>query len=260
MPVRRRLKWWLAALIVLALAATAAPWLLRSYWASRSSNPIRRGLERARRLGCFSCHGELGRSGIPDPGAPDRDVPNWDSLARVRYVKTAQDVRDYILRGSVPSTSTPALEMPAYADMLDGTDLEDLVAAFMALSGMTAPPPNSPAARGEALAREWRCLECHGAAGSGGLPNPGSLAGFVPGWYGADFKDLVRDREEFEEWIRLGTPSRFEHSTVAGYFIRRQRLFMPSYEAIEPSGIDDLWAYAQWLERTGGGSADVTGQ
>ena len=143
--------------------------------------------------------------------------------------------------------------MPAYGDVLSDSELEDLVAAFKALSGMTAPPRETPERAGYDLARHWRCFDCHGPAGSGGLPNPGSFAGFVPGWYGADFEDLVRDRDEFDAWILEGALPRLSGHPVAKHFLTRQKIAMPAYPVLTNAQLDNLWAYAAWLQETDGG-------
>ena len=298
MSKRRTVRWLLVVLLILVLGALASPWLVRAYWKVRSSNPVRRGVQRATELGCFSCHGELGREGIPDPGEQDHDVPNWSGGVWMMYVESDQEIRDYILDGSAgreadgnangeehePRRDEPAvthdhehdhaddqshadrgepavthdheqheIEMPAFRDVLGGTDLEDLVAAFKVLSGMTAPPRDSAARRGLEFARRWKCFSCHGPAGSGGLPNPGSFTGFIPGWYGPDFEDLVRDREEFDAWILEGSIPRLQNSFFASFFMRRQRLAMPAYKSASLAELDDLWAYVEWLRETEGG-------
>jgi hypothetical protein len=133
--------------------------------------------------------------------------------------------------------------------------LEDLVAAYRILSGMSGPPADSPEEKGYQAARTWGCFSCHGPGGSGGLSNPGSFAGFIPGWYGADFRDLVRGKEEFVSWIREGEIPRLTRNPLALYFIRRQRISMPRYKSLESAEVENLWAYARWLDRTGGGVA-----
>ncbi len=258
----RRARWFLIPALVLVVVAAASPWIVRAYWSARSTNPVRRGVQRAAELGCFSCHGQFGSAGIPDPGAHDTDVPSWSGGVWMMYVENDEEIRDYILDGSAPEQGhgsaghdhgTPAIEMPAYKNVLGGSDLEDLVAAFKVLSRMSLPPAGSSARRGHAVAQEWQCFSCHGPAGSGGLPNPASFSGSIPGWYGADFDDLVRNREEFDEWILEGSLSRLENHPIAPFFIRRQRVSMPAYREMRPDELDDLWAYVQWLRETGGG-------
>lgn len=253
----------LALSALLLLAILAGPWSARRYWSARSTNPVRRGVARARELGCFSCHGDQGHSGIKDPGVRDLEVPGWGGISMM-YVNNADDIRKYLLNGSTPKVDTgasstggaphAAIAMPSFRDVLSGSDEADLVAAFMVLSEMAAPPADSPAGSGYQTAKTWSCFSCHGAGGSGGLPNPGSLTGFIPGWYGDDFKDLVRGRKEFDLWIRDGGIPRLATNPLAARFIRRQRIQMPHYRNLEPEQLDQLWAYAGWLAKTGGGS------
>lgn len=254
--------------VVSVLLAAASPWIVASYWRTRSNNPIRRGLARAQELGCFTCHGELGRSGIPIPGG-DEGVPRWDGSVWMMYVKSDDEIRRYIAEGSPAKSESGtqldandghdhdhedvAIAMPAYAEVASGSDLNDLVATFKVLAGMVTPERGTPARAGYDLAREWRCFSCHGPAGSGGLPNPGSFTGFVPGWYGADFRDLVRNREEFDAWIREGTIPRLSSHPIASFFLERQRLPMPAYREMTQEQLDNLWEYTQWLKETEGG-------
>ena len=254
--------------IVAVLIAAASPWLVAGYWRARSDNPIRRGIARAHDLGCFTCHGELGRSGIPIPRS-DEGVPQWDGSVWMMYVKSDDDIRRYILEGSPKNAEPPGhndggsqhshehdsatISMPAYGDVVNERDLDDLVATFKVLAGMVAPERGTPAREGYDLARRWRCFSCHGPAGSGGLPNPGSFTGFVPGWYGADFRDLVRDRGEFDTWIREGSIPRLSGHLIASFFLERQLLPMPAYEELTPEQLDSLWAYTEWLAETDGG-------
>lgn len=264
-----RLRTVLLALGILAvLIAAASPWIVASYWRARSDNPIRRGIARAQELGCFTCHGELGRSGIPIPRS-DEGVPQWDGSVWMMYVKSDGDIRRYIVEGSPRKAESPdhhdaadrhshdhdnaAISMPAYGDVVSDRDLDDLVATFKVLAGMVAPERGTPAREGYDLARQWRCFSCHGPAGSGGLPNPGSFTGFVPGWYGADFRDLVRNRGEFDTWIREGSIPRLSGHLIASFFLERQLLPMPAYEELTPEQLDSLWEYTQWLAETDGG-------
>ncbi len=233
---------------------------------------MRRGVALATELGCFYCHGELGRTGLPDPGESDTEVPSWSGGVWMMYVENDEEIRNWILHGSrtkpdeavdehdhahahaEESHGEKAIHMPAYEAVLGSQDLEDLVAAFKVLSGMSRPPSNSPERRGYEVARSWRCFSCHGPSGSGGHSNPASFAGFVPGWYGADFRDLVESREEFDTWIREGAIPRLSDNPIASWFIRRQRVPMPAYANLRSADRDDLWAYVQWLDETDGGT------
>jgi mono/diheme cytochrome c family protein len=257
MPGRRRTAGIFAGVaLVIAGTALALP-TTRFYWRIKSANPVRRGVRLARGLGCFACHGELGARGLPDP-SPGQAVPTWSGGTWMMYVNGEDEIRQFILdgvserRSSAPPT-TAAIRMPAYAPFVDDREADDLTAAFLVLSGMKRPDAGTLEARGLDIARERHCLACHGAAGSGGLPNPGSFTGFVPGWYGADFRDLVRDRGEFDDWVRRGTISRLTGNLIAARFLERARLSMPPYADLADADLDALWAYTRWLAQTEGG-------
>lgn len=266
--MRRRLftRWILSGLALILVALLAGPWVFQTYWAHRSSNPVRRGVVRAGELGCFSCHGNLGTAGLKDPGGDDLEVPTWNGGMSMMYVRNDSDIHHYILEGSIPKVESPEpsagngkpvkaeVVMPAFRKVLEGSDLEDLTAAFKVLSAMVSPPTGGPEERGLSLARAWGCFSCHGPGGSGGLPNPGSFAGFIPGWYGPDFRDTVRDRGEFDAWVREGRITRFASNPLAARFMSRQRIQMPAYRRFSPADLDDLWAYTRWLEETEGGT------
>ena len=249
-----------AALVALGVAS-ALP-AVRWFWSIRASNPVRRGMEIARTSGCFSCHGVGGTEGIPDPALPEDPVPGWGGGLWMMYVQDEAEVREYVLEGTSrrraasasgrDRSSRAAINMPAYRDALSAAEVDDVVAAFTVLSGMRRAPDGTPEAGGEAVAERFRCGSCHGLAGSGGIRNPGSFTGTVPGWYGPEFKELVRDRTEFDAWIAEGTIPRLEKHPVASRFMTRQRLAMPKYD-LSASDRDALWAYFGWLERTRGG-------
>jgi len=264
---RRLLVAFAGTLLLLICMVLFGPALVRAGWSARASNPVRRGLARASELGCFGCHGQGGAAGVPDPGLGEGTVPAWGGMVWMMYVSDAEEIRETILDGVSRKRAASAsareeraraeIWMPAYRDRLRGRDLEDLVAAFQALSGMTRPAEGTDAARGLAVAQRWRCLSCHGPAAAGGVSNPGSFAGFIPGWYGADFTDLVRDRREFDAWIRDGEIPRLARHPVASFFTQRQKLQMPTYKNLPPEDLDALWAYAGWLAAEGNGVAAV---
>jgi mono/diheme cytochrome c family protein len=260
----RRLRWLAgASLILVAAAAALGLPAARLCWRVRASNPVRRGVALAREIGCFSCHGDFGKSGIPDPSAEGKQVPAWGGGLWMMYVKDDAEVREFILDGvsrrRAASESAreerrgAAVSMPAYKSFLGKREVDDLLAAFEVLSGMKRPADDTAEGRGYQVAQSRQCFSCHGPGGSGGFPNPGSFTGFIPGWYGADFRDLVRSREEFETWIRTGTISRLSNHPVASIFIRRQRLKMPPYRNLTSAEREDLWSYVSWLGRTRGG-------
>ncbi len=251
-------------LLVLAVFIISLPGIARVYWRIRSDNPVREGMKLAGRLGCFTCHGELGGNGIPDPGSEEKEVPMWSGGVWMMYVKDDQDIREFITDGiskkrlqsvsAAKERETDEIHMPAFKRFLKGDDVENLVSMFKVVSGMNLPPGGSAARRGYETARSFECFACHGPGACGGLPNPGSFSGFIPGWYGADFRDLVRNRGEFIKWIKEGKIERLQKNPIARYFMGNQRIKMPRYGYAADGDIDALWEYAMWLDATRGGT------
>jgi len=254
----------LIVVLVGIVGLAAAPWLIRQFWEVRGSNTVRRGVRLFTQMGCYSCHGELGRQGIADPGDTENGVPAWTGGVWMMYVKNDEEIRKWIDEGSTADdhehsddsdegSGHRGIKMPAYGDLLSDSELDDLVAAFKVASGMIRPAAGTTERRGHDLARKWNCLSCHGVGASGGMSNPGSFAGFIPGWYGNDFGDLVKDRKEFDQWILAGSIPRMDRNPIASHFIRKQRISMPEYENLTETELDDLWMYAAWLAQTDGG-------
>src|SRR5262245_28015708 len=158
MPGRRTTAGILAGVALVATGAALALPATRLYWRVKSANPVRRGVALARQLGCFACHGELGRQGIADP-SPGQSVPTWNGGTWMMYVREKDEVRQFILHGAserraADPPTTAAIRMPAYSSFVDAGDADDLTAAFLVLSGMKRPDAGTPEARGLELARE----------------------------------------------------------------------------------------------------------
>ncbi|MFV2067229.1 MAG: cytochrome c [Pirellulales bacterium] len=103
-------------------------------------------------------------------------------------------------------------------------------------------PEVTPAIRGEALARELGCFGCHGPGGLGGIADPTSSAGDIPGWRGATASMYVRNEQEIREWILYGAP---RESLSPGQSTASHSLVpMPAYaEYLSSRELDDLVAY-----------------
>jgi mono/diheme cytochrome c family protein len=239
-------------LLILAAAAVAAVALMRS----PRLTPEERGRRLAERAGCFACHGAEGRDGAANPGRADRTVPGFGD-AVMMYAKTEQDLREWIRDGVTRRRSQSqswradrdrgTLRMPAFGRRLSPGEIDDLVAFVAARAGM-AEPADSLAGAGLERSHALGCTGCHGAGGRFTRPNPGSLRGVVPAWSGSDFPELVRDRAEFEQWVKRGCSDRFAANPLARSFLRRATLHMPAYERqLAPGDLDALWAYVQWL-------------
>jgi mono/diheme cytochrome c family protein len=131
------------------------------------------------------------------------------------------------------------IRMPAYEDVLTDGEIDDLVAFVGVLERVGLADASSA---GRELAREHGCLSCHGVEGAGGVPNPGSMGGFIPGFLGRNFTDLVKDEAEFREWVLEGTSRRLERNPVARFFWRRQKVQMPAYRGhLSDEDVGRLW-------------------
>lgn len=252
----------IAALLIGALlVALAVPPLARYALWRRELNPVLRGLLVAERQGCFGCHRPWGSREIPNPGSRWGSVPRFAGGNAMMYATSRAEIEQLIRFGAPRAwldepTAAARLEaqlvrMPAYGARLDAGQLADLV-AFAAAVERVELPGGEAAAAGRELARRHGCEACHGVEGAGGLPNPRSLGGFVPGFAGGNFRDLVRDRAEFGEWVRDGTSSRLASNPLIRWFWRRQAIAMPAYgEQLGEAEIDALWAWVETVRGAG---------
>jgi mono/diheme cytochrome c family protein len=262
--LRRRVKTIvLGAIGVAALVLASLPWAVPAAMRGRSSNPITRGRELARRSGCFACHAPPHDLELANPRSPFGTVPSFAGGNLMMYVDRAAQVEEWIRQGWTDELRRDPeawakyqgqlIQMPAFGARLSAAEIADLTAFVLAADGYHS-PPEPLARRGEEIARS-HCLGCHGVGGAGGVPNPGSPFGYVPAWWGPDFRDLVRDEAELREWITSGSSQRVAGWPLAPWFWRRQTLRMPAYgEDLEPADVDALVAYIAWLGGTEGGT------
>jgi mono/diheme cytochrome c family protein len=246
---------------IVGLALVQAAWLaypaLRAGVLALEETPAARGERLALRLGCFGCHGPAGGGGTKNPGSEEGTVPAFTERTQMMFVKTADDLREYVLDGAPrrkredPDYRTrmegAALRMPAYRGFVTAAGVEDLVAFLRAASGQVL-PDETQAVRGAEVAADLSCFACHGPLGAGGVDNPGSFKGYIPAFWGGDFDDLVRSDEELRGWIADGQIPRISEHPIGGRFFRRQVIKMPAYRDRVPGGdVDALMAYVRWL-------------
>ena len=250
---------WALALV----AALETAWLLyptvRRLVLSLEETPAARGHRLAAEFGCFACHGPEGGGGTKNPGSQEGEVPAFTEQTQMMYVKTTDDLREYILDGApkrrrddpdyVARMEGAALRMPAYRAFLSSRQVDDLVAYLRAVSGQVLPAQDeAQVARGGELTAEYHCFSCHGPFGAGGLANPGAFKGYVPGFWGEDYADLVHDDDELHRWIADGQIARISEHPIGGFFFRRQAVKMPAYgKFLSPEDIDAIAAYVKWL-------------
>jgi mono/diheme cytochrome c family protein len=246
--------WFLAFLIIAGIMAypSARDLVLRV-----EVTPVQRGHAVALRAGCFSCHGPDGVGGVKNPGSEDGEVPAFVEGTVMMWVKSEAEIREYILDGAPArkradprfkqQTQAQLLAMPAYRGFLGEHEVDDLIAYLRAVSGLIV-PADPVAAQGQELAYRLGCFHCHGAMGAGGGSNPGSFKRYIPGWWGDDFRDLVRDDDELRQWIREGQIERLRRMRLARYFLEEQRVSMPAYrDFITQQQLDALMAYVKWV-------------
>jgi mono/diheme cytochrome c family protein len=103
---------------------------------------------------------------------------------------------------------------------------------------------------GYAICGQVTFYSFHNVMGSGGFKNPGSFKGYIPGWWGSDFKDLVHNEEELQEWIEEGEIKRLTSHPIARYFVEWQRLKMPKFgKFLKEEEIEALIHYVEWVHR-----------
>jgi len=198
---------------------------------------MERGVAAARALGCWECHRGAGdAAGVPSLFGGSRDPATM--LRTIREAPPHQ---------AIPVTEGEARDLAAWI-------------AVVQLEGERAGDPRAagtPVGAAERLARR-NCFGCHGDLGQGGARNPGSLKGYVPGFFGRDYDALTKDGdpEVVREWIRDGTPGFFHQGVsplrLGAWFAARQQVQMPPYErTLRWEEIDMLVTYLGLLRSLG---------
>lgn len=258
--MRSRVATALVAVFGFAVVATlAGPPLVRGVLWRRELNPELRGLLLARSEGCVACHRPWSRREIPNPGSRWGSVPRFASGNARMYAASRAELEEFIRFGAPRAwLDDPAarerlaaqrLRMPAYGERLTDRQIADLV-AFVAVVEKVELAGGEEAVAGREIASKSGCLACHGVEGSGGLSNPGSLGGFVPGFLGRNFDDLVRDEAEFRQWVLDGTSRRLEANPIVRRFWRRQAIAMPAYRGeLDGEDLDALWRWVELVRR-----------
>ena len=249
---RPKLRLALALVLFLAVFALATPFALRRWLWHSEQNPLLRGRQLSVEQGCVACHDPYRGTEIPNPGSRWGTVPRFEAGNAMMYAESVDEIEQFIRHGMPESwrfdfevsarMAEQRIRMPAYEERLSEEEIDDLTAWSSAVEGLAA-PGDEVAQAGRQLAREQGCLSCHGIEGAGGLPNPGSIGGFIPGFVGSNFDHMVESRAEFDEWVETGKLER-----LANPFTRRawsrQTLPMPPYEdSLTPDELDQLWAW-----------------
>jgi mono/diheme cytochrome c family protein len=258
--------------LVLGIAGTVVLQIERQ----PESSPVSRGARLAEQAGCFACHGrgdEEPRFNLR-PASPDgwRRKAN-PSLASLDIDKVDELV-DWITHGVVAreaeSHKKLFIRMPAYQDRISPGEIEDIAAWILAERlKYTAPsnPTSSPVTKpmtsdqllvaGDPLARAQGCYQCHGELGQGGVANPASFKGYIPGFQGKDFLKLTDQgaRSEILHWIDHGRGQAIESGLLGGIarkYFNEQAIPMPGYrDQLTPAEKDLLADFLLLLNKSG---------
>lgn len=183
------------------------------------SAPVARGAAYAAVKGCIECHGD------PDyPLADDND-------------KNCSDVNEFSWH---PEYDVECTDVMAYFESVRlRRNFKDRAQASSTNLLMA----------GERLARTYHCFQCHGQMGQGGFRNDRSLKGYVPGYFGSDFRLLTRDGDpaSVREWIMHGVDPTIVEQPLTGwlaaFYFNRQAVSMPLFKSLPPDDIEVLVAY-----------------
>lgn len=183
-------------------------------------------------FGCGACHeslvlGPIQRRRKPAPHLFEDWIDASDLSEEIRF--GSYESADYaVAQRSIPRK----IKMPAYNDLISDSNLRALLVFLQANQLMNM----RSASAGQNLARKYGCFDCHGPLGLGGVVNPRSLRGYIPGWFGADFDELTNggNREIVAEWISDGTSSSITGKSlgrgmVARHFGESQAIKMPAF-------------------------------
>ena len=213
------------------LILLASALLFATAWAkhrmSPESAPVARGAAYAQLRGCAGCHGD------PDNSLADENIGDCSNVNRMSW-------------------------HPEYAvDCADAMAFFETIRLRRNFDDRMQTDIDSPLSAGEKLARKYHCFNCHGHLGQGGFANANSLKGYVPGYFGTDFKVLTRnaDPESIRNWITHGVDPAILQKPVIGwiaeFYFSRQAVGMPSFKSLRPDEIEILVQYVIALHQFG---------
>ncbi|MEN8164602.1 MAG: hypothetical protein ABFS37_10775 [Acidobacteriota bacterium] len=203
----RSARWMI--LVVVCLVAVA-PSLHRSWWRWGERSEVGAAVDALRSHGCLTCHP---RSGDGFRWRGDGDSPRNTTV-----------IRDSLERGRPGVPGMPG-SMPAYATRVGKGTLERLVFGAEVCAGLTGAVDEPEVRIGLTIAAEMGCFDCHGPMGAGGVANPGTVGGWVPGFYGASFALQSESLDGIEGIVRDGRTARKAWWTPW----KRPALDMPAY-------------------------------
>ena len=212
-------------LVIISCLLSLIGWL--GYRLYPESSPVARGAEYAEMKGCVDCH-----------GLPDKPLADFNDRQCSNLNQDSEHV-DY------------------------SVDCADVMAYFEAIRlkrnylQRSLSHSTNKLIIGEGLVRKYHCFQCHGPLGQGGFKNTKSLKGYIPGYFGNDFKILTYDgnSNSIRQWISHGVDQKLTDTFIVGpmaeYFFDRQAINMPSYKSLEPMEIELLINYVKEINQYG---------
>ena len=229
---RHRLIVWLFFGVIAAVIVALPAYRWR--WRRVGSNAVQTGRELFRQQGCVACH-RTHAGGL-----------RW--RADEATPASLEVIRDALLNGRPVETGFDVGAMPPYGRRLTRRARNDLGLAVGALTGLVGVPQDQELAAGHDVATQMRCFRCHGPLGSGGVANPGSLPGVVPGWMRKGAGAALASPEAFAALLENGAkPRRVPLPWMPGPVLN-----MPAFGSkLDSTESDLLRRYLVWLhERT----------
>ncbi len=214
-------------------------------------SPVWKGRKIAYEYGCFNCHGFEGQGKIKNPTYRYDETPAWQGETAMMFILNENELREWILYGKPERLRNidhgGIIKMPAYKGIISEKELNYLTEYLKAVMGLIE-IDNDSAKIGYAIAKNSGCFGCHGPYGMGGMPNKNSFKGYIPGWDGRDFEELVKDENELREWILNGNIKRLKEHPVAKFFVENQIVKMPAYkDVLTNEEVENIVSYIRWL-------------
>jgi mono/diheme cytochrome c family protein len=98
--------------------------------------------------------------------------------------------------------------MRAFTGRISKGTMRRLVSGSEVYAGLITVSDEPEVRIGLTIAGEMGCFDCHGPMGAGGVANPGTVGGQVPGFYGTSFTRQSKSLDGIEGIVRDGRPAR----------------------------------------------------
>lgn len=249
-------------LVPLSLAVSALTVGVLALGAMRAEHsPVSRGEGLVLSSGCYACHASSEQENRVNFRSSSsgkyrsRGLPTfWENgIDRAAIIK--EWIRDGVPAGEREKHERLLVQMPAYGEgHLAEEEIESITAWILAkglsLSGgmgnadLDVPDVVSGELSrdellvyGDRLARQQACYQCHGELGQGGVANPASFKGYIPGFFGDDYNELTEggDPGEVLHWIEHGRGLAVESGLkgkLARFYFEGQATGMPGYGSL----------------------------